>query len=127
MRLSVRTKLFGAFGVVIGLMLILGVVAIGKLGAVNGKAEYLGTNTVPSANITTDVRAAAANLRRVQYHLIFATTKDRAGFESDLAGYQAEGAKQLAAFRGMASDAADARLYRQTQDAWNSYIKESAA
>jgi hypothetical protein len=47
MRLSVRTKLFGSFGVVVGLMLALGVTAIVELGSVDNRAEYLGTNSLP--------------------------------------------------------------------------------
>ena len=80
MRMSVRTKLFGAFGVVIALMVVLGFVAIAKLGSVNSRATYLGDTSIPSAEITARVRSASANYRRVQNRLIFASEKDRPRF-----------------------------------------------
>ena len=48
MRMSVRAKLFGAFGVVIVLMAVLGIVSISKLDALNNGAEHLGTKSVRS-------------------------------------------------------------------------------
>jgi hypothetical protein len=72
MRLSVRTKLFGSFGVVVGLMLVLGVTAIVELGSVDNKAEYLGTNSLPAAQTIGTIETAAANYRRVQADLVVA-------------------------------------------------------
>jgi hypothetical protein len=60
MRLSVRTKLFGSFGVVIGLMVVLGVAAIVELGSVASRAQYLGTNSVPAAQTIGTIETAAA-------------------------------------------------------------------
>jgi len=64
MRFSVRTKLFGAFGVVIALMLVLGVVAISKLGSVKHEADYLGTKSVNSALTTATVTGMKATEER---------------------------------------------------------------
>ena len=52
MRVPVRTKLFGAFGVVIALMAVLGAVSIDKLDAVNSRAKHLGTKSVNSEETT---------------------------------------------------------------------------
>ncbi|HWK25434.1 MAG TPA: methyl-accepting chemotaxis protein, partial [Solirubrobacter sp.] len=124
--MSVRTKLFGAFGVVIVLMVVLGLVAISKLGAVNGRAQYLGKNSVPSAGLTATVRSASGNYRRVENRLIFATAKERAGFFDELETYKAKVDKQFSDFEGKASDARDQRLYEQAKADWAKYIAASA-
>jgi len=57
--------LFGSFGVVVGLMLVLGVAAIVELGSVENRAQYLGTNSVPAAQTIGTIETAAASFRRV--------------------------------------------------------------
>jgi gas vesicle protein len=57
--------LFGSFGVVVGLMLVLGVAAIVELGSVDNRAQYLGTNSVPAAQTIGTIETAAASFRRV--------------------------------------------------------------
>ncbi len=46
--LSVRAKLFGGFGVVLALTLVLGVVMISQLGSVNGISNTLSSSDFPS-------------------------------------------------------------------------------
>src|SRR5258705_596864 len=87
MRLSVRTKLFGAFGVVIVLMVVLGVASISKLDAVNSKAVHLGTKSVNSEAATGEVLAPAANYRRVQNRLVFPSAAEAARFQAQLGPY----------------------------------------
>src|SRR4029079_8005597 len=96
MRMSVRTKLFGAFGVVIVLMAILGIVSISKLDSLHNGAEHLGTKSVRSEEATGDVLAAAANYRRAQNQLVFATGEEIAKVEGELASYRDEGDRALA-------------------------------
>src|SRR5690242_21411881 len=98
MRMSVRAKLFGAFGVVIGLMAVLGVVSISKLDSLNNGAEHLGTKSVRSEEATGDVLAAAANYRRMQNQLVFASGDEIAKVEGQLASYRDEGDKALASY-----------------------------
>src|SRR5690349_25090362 len=98
MRMSVRAKLFGAFGVVIGLMAVLGVVSISKLGSLDNGAEHLGTKRVRSEEATGDGLAAAANYRRMQNQLVFASGVEIAEVEGLLASYRGEGDESLAVF-----------------------------
>ncbi|MDA0184402.1 methyl-accepting chemotaxis protein [Solirubrobacter phytolaccae] len=119
--MSVRTKLFGAFGVVIALMVVLGFVAIAKLGSVNSRAEYLGDTSIPSAEITARVRSASANYRRVQNRLIFATEKDRPRFLKELETFKADTDAQFASYTSMKTDARNKELYTQTKTAWTEF------
>src|SRR5262245_43591050 len=125
MRMSVRTKLFGAFGVVIALMAVLGVMSISKLDSLNNGAEHLGTKSVRSEEATGDVLAAAANYRRVQNQLVFATEDELAKVEQELASYQDEGNKALADYEKDVTDAKDRGLWQTAQAAWQKYLSES--
>ena len=121
MRMSVRTKLFGAFGVVIALMVVLGFVAIAKLGSVNSRATYLGATSIPSAEITARVRSASANFRRVQNRLVFATKQDQPRFLKELETFKADTDAQFARYAHMQTDARNRELYEQTQRAWTGF------
>jgi len=121
MRFSVRTKLFGAFGVVIALMLVLGVVAISKLGSVKQEADYLGTKSVNSALTTATVRSATANIRRIQNRLIFAEPNQRKGYFEKMKVFQDQLDKFLADFQQYVGDAKDRELWETTKANWASY------
>src|SRR6201989_812696 len=84
MRVPVRTKLFGAFGVVIALMAVLGAVSIDKLDAVNARATHLGTKSVNSEETTGRVLTSAPNYRRIQNRLVFATPSEVTKFETQM-------------------------------------------
>src|ERR1043165_8735958 len=105
MRMSVRAKLFGAFGVVIVLMAVLGVVSISKLDSLNNGAEHLGTKSIRSEEATGDVLEAAANYRRLQNQLVFATGDELAKAEGQLGEFKAEGDKALTEYESNVTDA----------------------
>jgi methyl-accepting chemotaxis protein len=121
MRLSVRTKLFGAFGVVIALMVVLGVVAISKLGSVKTEADYLGTKSVNSALTTATVRSATANIRRIQNRLIFAEPNQRKGYFEKMKVFQDQLDKFLTDFQQYVGDAKDRELWENTKANWAGY------
>jgi methyl-accepting chemotaxis protein len=125
MRMSVRAKLFGAFGVVIALMAVLGVVSISKLDSLNNGAEHLGTKSVRSEEATGDVLAAAANYRRMQNQLVFSSGDEVAKVEGQLASYKDEGDKALASYEEDVADAKDRGLWQTAQAAWQKYVSES--
>src|SRR3954468_20277038 len=115
MRFSVRTKLFGAFGVVIALMVVLGVVAISKLGSVNHEADYLGTKSVNSALTTATVRSASANVRRLQNQLIFAAPAQRKGFVAKIKPFEDQLDQFLGDYQKWVGDAKDRELWENTK------------
>ncbi len=125
MRMSVRAKLFGAFGVVIGLMAVLGVVSISKLDSLNNGAEHLGTKSVRSEEATGDVLAAAANYRRVQNQLVFATGDEIAKVQRELTKYRDEGDKAFSEYKDDVTDAKDRGLWQTARAAWQKYVRES--
>ncbi len=72
--------------------------SISKLDTLNNGAEHLGTKSVRSEEATGDVLAAAANYRRVQNQLVFATGGEIAKVEGERAKYRDEGDKALSEY-----------------------------
>ncbi len=123
MRLSVRTKLFGSFGVVIALMLVLGAAAIVELGSVDHEAQYLGTNSVPSAQAIGTVETAAANYRRYQDRLVWATPPEHAKLIAAMRPYATAATKTLAGYASKVTDARDRQLWQATSKDWLAYLR----
>ncbi|HST42856.1 MAG TPA: MCP four helix bundle domain-containing protein, partial [Conexibacter sp.] len=63
MKLNVRTQLLGGFLVVIALMIVLGVLAISRIGSISDDAKALGDNTVPATETLGDIRESVFTYR----------------------------------------------------------------
>src|SRR4051812_11665030 len=72
MRHSLRFKLLGAFGAVVVLMVVLGILALSKLGSINDSTEKLATSAVPSMQVAGDAQGVTNKLRKD--HLRYATS-----------------------------------------------------
>ena len=127
MRLPVRTKLFGAFGVVIGLMLVLGVTSIKQLGSVDARATFLGEESLASANLIGEMRSASANFRRVQNRLIFATPAERAPLLAQLQTYNDEANTEFERAKTILTDARERELYANAHQEWDTLTEATAA
>jgi len=64
--LSVRTKLLGAFGAVVLLMLVLAGSALVGVRSVHGNVEDFATNWLPSVRVLGEIRDSLNNIRRAQ-------------------------------------------------------------
>jgi methyl-accepting chemotaxis protein len=96
-RFTVRNKLFAGFGAVVVLIVVLGVVAVAKLGAMNGKADTLGT-TVGSMRLAGDMGKVMNEYRKNQLLYILSDTP---------AGHADVGPKLADGRTAMAADFAD--------------------
>jgi methyl-accepting chemotaxis protein len=126
MRLSVRAKLFGAFGALLLLMGVLGSVALLELGSVNDRANSVGHNSLPSVAATGEIRADAGNFRRVQNRMIFATRAENSEFLTQLDGFKRNVDAKFAGYTDAISDARDGALYRKTAADWKTFISATA-
>ena len=125
MRLSVRTKLVGAFALVLTLSVVSGVLAITSLGSVNHKAEGIAVN-VTSLDLISDVQTGANEVRRSQLgHILSSTDARRASYEKRLAEQRRSVEKAFAAYEP--GDAKDAALLAKARSQWAAYLRESEA
>jgi methyl-accepting chemotaxis protein len=127
MKLSLRAKLLGAFGLVLAALLLLGIVSIAKMGSIDDRASIVGAHALPKVEAITMIDAATMDFRGVQFALTAATTAaEERQFEEQLADRQREVASTFARFRRVASDAADLRYVDEVVEGWDDYRKRTA-
>ena len=82
--MSLGQKLYGSFGVVVVVSLILGGVAIVSMGSMNGRASHVGGTVLPSVSKVDQASIAIETLVRHQReHLTVSTTADKTGSIAD--------------------------------------------
>jgi methyl-accepting chemotaxis protein len=127
-RLTIRNKLLGGFGAVVVLMLLLGVVALSKLGAVNQRNVDTSTNTVPSLGLIADARQAMQELRKDQLrHAVSADAKSMDEIEADIAADKQKVSRALTSYEKYIVSAEDRRLHDAFRADYTRYVEESGA
>jgi methyl-accepting chemotaxis protein len=101
-RFTVRNKLFAGFGAVVALIVVLGVVAVAKLGTMNGNAGTL-SGAVDSAPLVGDMGKLMNEYRKNQLLYILSDTP---------AGHADVGPKLADGRKAMAADLADYRAHQ---------------
>ena len=127
MRITVRTKLLGGFLVVVGLLLVVGLVAIGKLGSINDVTRQLSGNGVPSVEAVGTINGRMNAYRKDQ--LRYVTSPDEAsrpGFLEDLRAGAASIEGELARLRRLSTGAADLAQTNAFAAAWSRYATATA-
>jgi methyl-accepting chemotaxis protein len=125
--LGVRGRLFAGFGVVLGLLVIVGVVSVVRLGAVNTEARALNEGaTKPLAEFGRALAAFNENRAVALYHILSDDKAEMAEFEQKIAANAAIINESVAAGRSSMNDAegkqhlaeAEAQLaaYRDSRD-----------
>jgi methyl-accepting chemotaxis protein len=66
MKMSIRFKLFAAFGMSLVMIVILGIFAIVQMGSINERALHLGTSTIPSIAAARRINYLVATYRGLQ-------------------------------------------------------------
>ncbi len=123
MSLSVKGKLFGSFAIVVLLTLILGIVAVTRLGNVNTAAVQIGRDGVGAETSLATVGQVMNKLRKDQLHYFLVSPANRGGVKGDIDGDIVDMADVFKAYRG--STPAEQRGFRQFENAWNAYTGAS--
>ena len=86
MRLTVRSKLFGGFAVVLVLMLGLGVFALAKMGSIQGGTKAINNDVVTSISTVDAATIGAEIYRQDQFRHVGALSNvEQSPIEQDLA------------------------------------------
>ena len=132
-RLSIRTKLFAAFGLVVALMLVLGLFALARLGSDNQHISDLAGRVVPSTRAVGDIHALMNTYRKDQLHYIVADPADRplsapGSIDGDLSQDLSLMGSSLRDYRsqGLVQDAVDRRLLAAFQADFSRYVSITA-
>ena len=121
MKLNVRTKLLSGFLVVIALMVVVGVVAIGRMGAVNDNVKDVNASVVPSLRAVGSINAYVFLYRGEQLTYIVSQPDGRRRAAQSLAEAQAEIERQIGVIRRSA-DSGDTAMLRHFDEAWAEYV-----
>jgi methyl-accepting chemotaxis protein len=127
--LSVKGKLFGGFGVVVALTVVLGVVLLSQLGSVNSGGATIGRDAVPSIESIGLIGRDAADLRRAQLKMVLAGNGGTGDAQalSDEASDAAEIDATLKTYAAhYASDVADRQFLQTAQARWASLRSQTA-
>ncbi len=130
--LSIRSRLLASFGVVVALLLAVGLLAISKLGSLDGKVNQLASRVVPATDAVGQASAAMNKFRKDELHYILSTPAERAGaagVSGDLAGDLQTMSGLLDGYRqdGLITDATDGRLLAAFRSAFDTYVAKTAS
>jgi methyl-accepting chemotaxis protein len=120
--LSIRVKLFGGFGVVLVVAIVVGLVLLSKLSAVNNGGVYLGKNALPSVETVKQIGSDVTDYRRAQLAALI--ERSNALIAADLADAQRDTtdiAARLKSYGSMVSNATDRELWQRVQADWAAY------
>ncbi len=128
--LKIRTKLLGAFLIVLGLLTFVGVYGVQKMTGMNEISQDINTNWLPSIGVLTDIRGAVSRGKVVEYRaLLVGQDKDvvaTAGAEKELAEAHAQMNKLFADYEPMVVSPVDRQMLEADRAAWNVYVAAQA-
>jgi methyl-accepting chemotaxis protein len=120
--LSVRAKLFGGFGVVLILAVVVGSVLMIEMGSVNSGGVYIATNSLPSVRDTKQIGLDITDYRRAQLQAVI--ERSNSLITVDLGQAQTDAthiATLLKNYGSMVSNATDQRILGQVRQGWTAY------
>jgi methyl-accepting chemotaxis protein len=121
-KFTVRTKLLSGFLVVIGLMVVVGVVAISRMGAVNDNVKQFGDDVVPSMQAIGSINAYVFVYRSDQLGYIIAGPAERRRLSGSLAS-SVDNIDRMVAQMRRTADAQDEVAIGRFEGAWAAYLR----
>jgi methyl-accepting chemotaxis protein len=120
MRLTMRVKLVAAFGVVLVLTGVLGVVAVTRVASVHRAAIAVGRDGVASETSLATIGQVMNKFRKDQIHYMVVAPASRPGVHDDLTGDQSD---MSAAFKSYAGTTkGELAAFRTFEQSWNAYV-----
>ncbi|WP_203076487.1 methyl-accepting chemotaxis protein [Falsiroseomonas ponticola] len=121
--LSIRRRLIGTFGLLLVLTVLLGAVALNRMGAVREVAVDLETNTMPSVRGLGSLNVVAGDHRfNLALHVVKTTEAEMRRVEGRMEMWEARFAQVLTAYEPLANSAAERQLIGSMRRAWDGYV-----
>jgi methyl-accepting chemotaxis protein len=124
MRFSIGVKLATAFGAVLAITALLGLLGQKEIRTVTSHAMHINDETVPSVSNIDDALTGMEIYRQDQFRLI--ATEDSAALESDLVKDRQAVAAAFRAYRPLIQDDVDRRSFTAVAEDWAAYRKATA-
>ena len=125
--LSLGQKLYGSFGVVVVVSLVLGGVALMSMSSMNGRASQVGGTVLPSVSGIDQASIAIETLVRHQReHLTVSTTADKTGVAGEIESDKKDFTSALAAFAQHDHTPADMRILGRIHALYARYLAQTS-
>ena len=121
--LSIRSKVIGAFGLMLAITLALGLFAINRVGTVNDAAAEIRDNWLLATKSLGDLAITAEQIRVFEAsHTLARTKDDQAGVEKRLADAHNAWEKGWQAYESTIEPGEERQLVEQLKPEWSAYI-----
>jgi methyl-accepting chemotaxis protein len=125
MKLSLRFKLLAAFGINLVLMIALGFFAIVQMESMNSRAMFLGENTIPTSEMSSDMRRVVNRYRGLQAaHLAYADTAEKQRIEADMTEQNAIIEGLFSDYEPLIIEAEERSTFMAFRSLWREYVSE---
>jgi methyl-accepting chemotaxis protein len=125
--MSIKAKLFGGFGTVLGLLVVAVVLGVSSLGSLNQATTQVGTDSLPSVRLVKEVDASTWEYRALQYRWASSAAGDRtAANQHALVATAATTDKAFATYQALVSDSQDRALMQDANTRWKAYERATA-
>ncbi|MGE3778854.1 MAG: MCP four helix bundle domain-containing protein, partial [Pirellulaceae bacterium] len=125
-RLSVGSKLFASFTAILALMVIMGGVAVWKMGALNASCVQLAENWMPAINAANRMSTCISTYRVKEYrHVLVDTPEEKTKLEGQMSDIVKELEQNRDTVVRLTSSDEEKQLLNEIETAWDGYVAES--
>ncbi|QDM00987.1 HAMP domain-containing methyl-accepting chemotaxis protein [Aliarcobacter butzleri] len=122
--LKVSKKLFTGFGIIVGLVIILGILSTQKMSVVNDQSTIIAVNWLPSVEITNKINTATSDYRILEYdHILSKTDEEMTKNETKMKDLLDVMKKDLEKYEKLISSENEKAIYADFTKEFSKYLK----
>ncbi|MFY9093247.1 MCP four helix bundle domain-containing protein, partial [Aliarcobacter butzleri] len=122
--LKVSKKLFTGFGIIVGLVIILGILSTQKMSVVNDQSTIIAENWLPSVEITNKINTATSDYRILEYdHILSKTDEEMTKNEAKMKDLLDVMKKDLEKYEKLISSENEKTIYADFSKEFSKYLK----
>ncbi|MDK2064280.1 HAMP domain-containing methyl-accepting chemotaxis protein [Aliarcobacter butzleri] len=122
--LKVSKKLFTGFGIIVGLVILLGILSTQKMSTVNDQSTIISENWLPSVVVTNKINTATSDYRILEYdHILSKTDEEMKNNEVKMKELLDIMKKDLEKYEKLISSENEKAIYADFSKEFNKYLK----
>ncbi|MCG3679802.1 MCP four helix bundle domain-containing protein, partial [Aliarcobacter butzleri] len=122
--LKVSKKLFTGFGIIVGLVIMLGILSTQKMSTVNEQSTIISENWLPSVVVTNKINTATSDYRILEYdHILSKTDEEMTKNEAKMKELLDIMKKDLEKYEKLISSENEKAIYADFSKEFNKYLK----
>ncbi|MCG3692983.1 methyl-accepting chemotaxis protein [Aliarcobacter butzleri] len=122
--LKVSKKLFTGFGIIVGLVILLGILSIQKMETVNEQSTEMAGNWMPSITVTNKINTATSDFRILEYdHILSKTDEEMKNNEAKMKELLDVMKKDFEKYEKLISSEDEKSMYEDFTKEFNKYLK----